>query len=419
MFKKIYLFAIFNFIIVALVGCGQGEPIESADQYVEQVDQLFVPDDVKIIGLGEATHGNAEFQHLKQDVFEALIHNENVQVFVLEADFGSGQTVNQFILQGKGTAHKVVKALNYDIYNTEQMVAFVQWMHDYNESASDDQKIYFYGNDMQRYDQSKKGLLNYYEMVEEELAAEYEALLEGASNDRMRELTDDELSNLNEIIEEIMADLQRNREEYIRLTQEEEYELASQYAKVMHQRTTLFLNEDRYTHLRDQYLAENLEWIADYEQARGHDKVLMSGHNGHIEKTSATATDSKSMGSYLNEQYGSQYYAIGTDIINSEFQSKKGNTDEREIFTVTNHNELVDAFSEVEQNIFFVDFEQASQSGALQTILSNEQKMTNIGDQFSSWYKLLKMFYTIKMTPIKAYDGIIIVKEATPTEEIS
>ena len=47
--------------------------------------------------------------------------------------------------------------------------------------------------------------------------------------------------------------------------------------------------------------------------------------------------------------------------------------------------------------------------------MTEKQKMANIGDDFRSWYKLLKMFYTIEMTPNKAYDSVIIVKKATPT----
>ena len=82
---------------------------------------------------------------------------------------------------------------------------------------------------------------------------------------------------------------------------------------------------------------------------------------------------------------------------------------------VKNHNDLVDAFSEVESNIFYVDFEKASKSKELLDIMSEKQKMANIGDDFRSWYKLLKMFYTIEMTPNEAYDSVIIVKEATPT----
>ena len=44
--------------------------------------------------------------------------------------------------------------------------------------------------------------------------------------------------------------------------------------------------------------------------------------------------------------------------------------------------------------------------------------MVNVGDDFRSWQKLLKMFYTIEMIPNNAYDGIIILKETTPTDII-
>lgn len=72
----------------------------------------------------------------------------------------------------------------------------------------------------------------------------------------------------------------------------------------------------------------------------------------------------------------------------------------------------------MESNVFYVDFEKASNSVELLDIISNEQKMANIGDDFRWWYKSLKTFYTIEMTPNEAYDSIIIVKEATPTNVI-
>lgn len=78
----------------------------------------------------------------------------------------------------------------------------------------------------------------------------------------------------------------------------------------------------------------------------------------------------------------------------------------------------MDAFGEVEPNIFYVDFEKASESKELLDIIKSKQKVVNVGDDFRSWQKLLKMFYTIEMIPNKAYDGIIILKEATPTDVI-
>ena len=406
------------FLSVLLVGCNRSTAIDKAEQYISTVEQIDISNDIKVIGLGEATHGNVELQELKKGVFEALIRNENVQVFVLEADFGGGQQINHFILEGKGTAEEAVNALDYSIYKSEQMIALVQWMHDYNAMASDDEKIYFYGNDMQRYDYSKKGLLDYYEIVNIDAANKYADQLENVSNNTMRELSAKQLKEIDDTLDKIMLDLQSNERTYAEQSSSETFAFALQYAQLMKQRTTLFLNDGDYLQLRDQYLADNLQWIVEVEEARGHDKVLFSGHNGHVEKTSASLAGYKSMGSYLDELYGSKYFAIGTDLENSEFQALNHSSDKRRTYTIENHNGLVDAFSEVESNIFYVEFEKASESKELSDIIKRKQKMVNIGDDFKSWYKVLKMFYTIKMTPSQAYDGIIIVKKATPTTVI-
>lgn len=400
-------------LFVLLTGCGSAKVVEEEDQYISAVKQIDIPDDVKIIGLGEATHGNIEFQELKRDVFEVLVKNEGVRVFVLEGDFGGGQRINQFILNGNGTAEEAVNTLDYSIYKTEQMIDLVQWMHDYNDSVSEDDKVYFYGNDMQRYDYSKKGVLDYYEVVNADEFKKNALHLKHISNDKMRELTTEQLNEIDETIEKIILDLQSNELTYVKQSSADAYAFALQNAKNMKQRTQLFLNEGDYTKLRDQFLADNLQWIAEFEAARGHDKIFVTGHNGHIEKTSASVAGYKSMGHYLDQVYGEEYFAIGTDFISSEFQAKKGDSGERKIYKLENHNDLVDAFSEVESNIFYVNFEKASTSDELMDIITSEQKMSNIGDDFRTWYKFSKVFYTIKMTPSEAYDGIIIVKEAT------
>jgi len=415
--KRSFLLISALFLLLALAGCGKGEAVKDAAKYTATVEDIDIPNDVKVIGFGEATHGNVEFQTLKKDVFQALIKNENVRVFVLEGDFGGAQQINQFILNGTGTAEEAVKALDYGIYKTEQMIDFVQWMHDYNMTADEKDKIYFYGNDMQRYDFSKKGLLDYYEAVDQDKAKEYAAQLQHVSNKTMRDLKNDQLKELDGNIDAIIKDLQTNKEAYIKQSSKEAYLFAAQYAQIMKQRTQLFLNDSDYMNLRDKYLANNLQWIVEFEAAQGHDKVLMSAHNGHIEKTSANMAGYTSMGQYLDEEYKDAYFAIGTDFVNNTFQAQNG-SGERKTYTVKHHNALIDAFSEVKENIFYVDFEKASESDELAEILAEKQRMGNIGDDFSFWYKFTQMLYTIKMTPQKAYDGIILVQEATATEVI-
>lgn len=81
--------------------------------------------------------------------------------------------------------------------------------------------------------------------------------------------------------------------------------------------------------MRDEYLANNLQWIVEYEAGEVDDKVLMSAHNGHIEKTSASMAGYKSMGQYLNELYGEAYFAIGTDFGSNTFQAQNAGSGKR------------------------------------------------------------------------------------------
>lgn len=400
---------------VLIAGCGGKRAVlEDADDYITTIDGITLPNDVKVIGLGEATHGNIEYQELKKAVFEVLIKNENVRVFVLEGDFGGGQQINDFILHGEGTAKEAVYALDYGIYKTEQMIDLVEWLKEYNETVDESEKVYFYGNDMQRFDYNKQSLLAYFDVVNKEASENYATELEHITNDTMQELTTVQLEELIEIMDDITSDLEANEDDYIAQSSGDSYMLALQYANLLQQRTDLLMNEEQYANLRDRYLAENLEWIVDFEATHGHDKVFISAHNGHIEKTSA-AFGYKSMGDYLDEVYGNHYFAIGTDFINNTFQAYNEGAGKRENYTLKNSTDLVNAFREVDPNIFYVDFDRVEESEELLDIISTEQKMPNIGDDFRAWYKFLKMFYTIKMVPNEAYDGIIVVKDASPT----
>lgn len=49
-----------------LAGCSSGKAVDNAESYISTVDAMDIPDHVKLIGLGEATHGNVEFQELKK-----------------------------------------------------------------------------------------------------------------------------------------------------------------------------------------------------------------------------------------------------------------------------------------------------------------------------------------------------------------
>ena len=51
---------------------GEAANVEAFQEYAQPVEKLTIPEGKKIIALGEATHGNREFQQLKLDVFKKI-----------------------------------------------------------------------------------------------------------------------------------------------------------------------------------------------------------------------------------------------------------------------------------------------------------------------------------------------------------
>lgn len=120
-----------------LMGCGTSQAIKDFASYAKGVNEITLPEEVRIVALGETTHGNKEFQELRLDVFSHLVETTDVRAFVLEGDFGSCALTNDYILHDEGTAEEAVKNLGFDIYRTDEMLALVEWMHDYNLNVSD------------------------------------------------------------------------------------------------------------------------------------------------------------------------------------------------------------------------------------------------------------------------------------------
>ena len=105
-------------IIIAAIGAGiaakafmKPAKISSFSGNVTAVNELTVPDNARVIALGEATHGNKEFQQLKLRVFKRLVETTNVRALILEGDFGGCAIANEYINGGEGTADYVNRCI--------------------------------------------------------------------------------------------------------------------------------------------------------------------------------------------------------------------------------------------------------------------------------------------------------------------
>lgn len=107
--KKIVLLLIALLVMVYSYfgGFGTGDYVEG----VEFKDEIVIPSDKRIIALGEATHGNKEFQELKLSIFKKLVEENGVRAFAIEGDFGGCLEVNDYIHGGSGSTLRLLRRL--------------------------------------------------------------------------------------------------------------------------------------------------------------------------------------------------------------------------------------------------------------------------------------------------------------------
>lgn len=70
-------------------GFGTGECADTEEflKYADSISEIAVPNETQIVALGEAAHGNKEFQQLRLDVFQVLVEKYGVRAFALEGDY--------------------------------------------------------------------------------------------------------------------------------------------------------------------------------------------------------------------------------------------------------------------------------------------------------------------------------------------
>jgi erythromycin esterase len=387
-------------------GTGKCADTEEFSRYAGTLDDISVPEQVRIIALGEATHGNAEFQQLKLDVFKRMVEKQGVRAFALEGDYGGCEAVNRYIHGGDGTAQEAAAAIGFPIYQTEQMEQLIAWMRDYNENAGEGEDLRFYGFDMQLM------AWNYHFLVK--------AIEEhGIDASALKQQWDDEKGALSDTypIEQWVTAIQTAKQA---LEQKEGTVAAVHHADILLQNYELgkamASNYGRMSAIRDKFMAENIHWILEQEEARGGSCIFVSAHNGHIERLHDYGTDGKAMGNLLADEFGNDYYAIGTDFYRSRCNLPVGqNHTKRRNHTFYSHDPLAKASKKCGFEISWLDFSKIPDSSPLKQQTTDYSWMGSIGEGYTPLMAILPMAYRVWGSPSTLFDAMIFVTNAHPT----
>ncbi len=117
---------------------------------------------------GDAQLARELFQ-LKHRVLEYLVASKGFTAFALEADQAEVRAVDRYVQGGAGSAGALVEQDRaVETWQTDELVAFVQWMRDYNATADGrgHARVHIVGSDMQSYTSARGELQRFLDRVD-------------------------------------------------------------------------------------------------------------------------------------------------------------------------------------------------------------------------------------------------------------
>lgn len=252
-----------------------------------------------ILSIGEETHATREFFLTKNEIIKYCVTNLDYKIISIEADFSGTSAVNEYITQGKGKISEVIYKMGIAAWMTTEMVELIEWLKEFNSQQNKSNQVFFYGFDMQ---------------FSSNLVSE---LKEGIL--KKENLTEQSREYFNKIINPQLISQEINKAKSSTLIDElkriplsnyslEQTEYYTQLINVFEQYLSFKLAPEGKERLllRDKSMASNISWLYEIHKK----KIIVWAHNEHITKDKSYYKI-RTMGSYLSENFGNHYYAIG------------------------------------------------------------------------------------------------------------
>ena len=289
----------------------------------------------RIVAMGEATHGTREFQQLKIRLFRFLVEQLGFTVFGIEANWPESLAVNDYVLGGSGDPER---GLGFAAWQTEDMLALLRWMRQYNQDPAHTRKLKFYGFDMQMPGLAEANVLSYLRRVDPEMldtaAHVFDLLGYWAGNEKYETASAEVKGRTADTLAMLLRRFDEHRPDYIRKSTDREWTMARQNLVIVKQAEVKLGNQnERGRTFRDQAMAENVRWILDQESPGT--KMMLWAHNGHVAAAAGPdAPDHLPMGAHLHKIFGDQIISCGFIFEEGSFRAVDMTTNESRAFTV-------------------------------------------------------------------------------------
>jgi erythromycin esterase len=375
--------------------------------------------DVRIVGLGEATHGTREFFQFKHRMLEFLVTQMGFTVFAIETSYPGCLPIDDYVMYGKGDPEKALAGQGFWTWNTQEVRDLIEWLRRHNSQLPEEKRVRFIGVDVANYSRAFSVIREFLSKTAPDKLADAEAAMEPLwfqgqpiTNETGRNFLRSR-KEAGPALDALGAWFDQQREQLISRSSPTDYAIARQHVRVLQQFVfTCASNSSDVNRRRDKAMADNVRWVFDFLGPET--RMVLWAHNLHVQFDQTTR-----MGAHLHAAYGQAYYALGFDFYEGAFQARGTagpNSRELKEFRVgpALEGSVGWVFARTTQKMssanFIVDLRAAPSQGPVAAWLATPHLMYGIGATFS---RVKPWYYQTPLVLGKTYDGLIFINRTT------
>jgi len=310
---------------------GLPELVYASSEHFASIDGANLDDllgrigESRLVLMGEASHGSAEFYEMRARITRELIEKKGFNVIAVEADWPDASHIDRYVCSQP--VDPLLKSQPFTRFPTwmwanRSILEFSHWLKAHNDSVAIPAKqVGFYGLDLYSLSASIEVVLDYLESVDPETAevarVRYGCLSPWSDDPALygRVVLTRQYRSCEEGVLAMLKDLLEKRLEYSRADGGRFFN-ARQNARLVANAEryyrTMYYAEQNSWNQRDQHMFDTLESVLAF---RGPDaKAIVWAHNSHIGDARATQMSARgefNIGQLVRQKYGNAAYIIG------------------------------------------------------------------------------------------------------------
>jgi protein-L-isoaspartate(D-aspartate) O-methyltransferase len=281
--------------------------------------------DSRLVLLGEASHGTAEFYEMRARITRELVEKKGFNIVAVEADWPDAACIDHYIHDS--SSDPLLESKPFSRFPTwmwanQSVLEFTHWLKAHNEKiSSPEEQAGFYGLDLYSMFSSMEVVLNYLEEVDPETAEvarlRYGCLMPWANDPAMyaQVTITKQYRQCEKDVLDTLQNLMKKRVDYCRADGERFFN-AEQNARLVANAEryyrTMYYAENNSWNQRDQHMFETLQSVLKFRGPTS--KAVIWEHNSHVGDARATQMSARgefNIGQLVRQEYGDDAYLVG------------------------------------------------------------------------------------------------------------